>query len=209
MPGDPHEAKILLERLSDSKQRNELRARFLFASGDKDKLKNHLASGKEFNEDVSALLMAISGLSEEALELHNELRARGMSDAKGAVIRARVAFGDGDLGLALSELQKAVADLTLDDQAFYFVGHDLLAVVVKANGQLNEAIRVLERATARRENAAFNNSGLFWLMCQRQLARLYREADREFDATLIEDELRELLGLADGTFPLLASLEDV
>ena len=205
--GRLNEAENLLERLSDSKKRHELRARFLFASGDKGELKNYLASDTAFNEQVSALLMAISGLPEEAMELHNELRNRGMSDARGAVIRARIAFGNGVVATAESELRGAVTELTLADQAFYFVGHDLLAAVLKTNGQLTEAIHVLERTTPGRDDAAFNDSALYWMMCQGQLARLYREADREHDATLIEDELRDLLSLADNDFPLLLSLD--
>ena len=207
--GRLNEAENLLERLSDPKRRHELRARFLFASGDKGELKNYLTANSAFSEQVSALLMAISGLQEEAMELHNGLRDRGMSDSRGAVIRARIAFDNGVIDAAESELQGAVADLTPDDQAFYFVGHDLLAAVLKTNGKLSEAIHVLERTTATRDDAAFNNSGLYWLMCQRQLARLYRDADREHDATLIENELRELLLLADNDFPLLSSLDDV
>jgi len=202
------EAENLLDRLSDSKKRHELRARFLFASGAKGELKNYLASDTAFDEQVSALLMAISGLPEEAMELHNELQNRGMSDARGAVIRARVAFGNGVVATAESELQGAVTEVTLEDQAFYFVGHDLLAAVLKSNGQLAEAIRVLERTTPGRDDAAFNESALYWMMCQGQLAQLYREADRENDATLIEDELRELLLLADNDFPLLLKLGD-
>jgi tetratricopeptide (TPR) repeat protein len=204
--GRLNEAENLLERLSDSKKRHELRARFLFASGEKGELKNYLASDTAFDEQVSALLMAISGLPEEAMELHDELRNRGMSDARGAVIRARVAFGNGVVATAESELQGAVTELTLEDQAFYFVGHDLLAAVLKSNGQLAEAIHVLERTTQSRDDAAFNESALYWMMCQGQLARLYREADRENDAILIEDELRELLLLADNDFPLLLRL---
>jgi hypothetical protein len=210
MMGRTNEAGALLEKLSDPGKRHQLRARFLFASGDKGKLKNHFESDTEFNNGpVNALLMAISGLSEEAMELHNDLRTRGMSNAKGAVIRARVAFGNGGLAAARSELQTAVADLTLDDQAFFFVGHDLLAAVLKSDDQLADAIRVLERTTLKRGDAVFNNAGLYWLMCQRQLARLYREAGREDDATLIEKELREMLVLADNDFPLRSSLDDV
>jgi hypothetical protein len=210
MLGRTDEASVLLEKLSDPAKRHELRAGFLFASGDKGKLKSHFESGTEFNNgQVSALLMAISGLPDEAMELHNVLRARGMSNTKGAVIRARVAFGNGGLAAARSELEAAVADLTLDDQAFFFVGHDLLAAVLKSDDQLADAIRVLERTTLKRGDAAFNNAGLYWLMCQRQLAGLYREAGREADASLIEKKLRKLLILADNDFPLRSGLGDV
>lgn len=197
----------LLERLSDSETRNELRARLLFASGNRDKLRNHLASGNNFKDEVTALLMAISGLPEQALALQNDLQSRGMSDARGAIVRAKVAFDSGDLIAAKSELQRAVAELTVEDHAFFFVGYDLLAAILQAEGQLTDAVRMLERMEPIRIEAAVNNAGLYWLMCQQHLARLYREIDQHSDATLVENELRELLLLADNNFPLRASLQ--
>lgn len=205
--GRVNDAEDLLERLSDSETRNELRARLLFASGNRDKLRNHLASGNNFKDEVTALLMAISGLPEQALALQNDLQSRGMSDARGAIVRAKVAFDSGDLIAAKSELQRAVAELTVEDHAFFFVGYDLLAAILQAEGQLTDAVRMLERMEPIRIEAAVNNAGLYWLMCQQHLARLYREIDQHSDATLVENELRELLLLADNNFPLRASLQ--
>jgi len=202
------EAQLLLETLSDLGKRQELQATLLFALGDMGKLKNHFTSDRNFHEQASALLMAFSGLPEKAMKLHDDLQAEGMSHAKSAVVRASVAFGNGDLATARSELQGAVLELTLDDQAFYFVGHEVLARVNQADGRLSEAIRILERTTPTRNDAAFNNSGLYWLMCQRQLARFYRDAGRKLEAAIVEKELRKYLLLADNDFPLLASLND-
>jgi tetratricopeptide (TPR) repeat protein len=202
------EAQLLLETLSDPGKRQELQATLLFASGDMGKLKDHFASDRKFYEQANALLMVFSGLPEKARKMHDDLQAQGMSHARSAVIRASVAFGNGDLAAARSELQGAVLDLTLDDQAFYFVGHEVLARTNQADGRLSEAIRILERTTPTRNDAAFNNSGLYWLMCQRQLAQFYRDAGRELEAALVEKDLRKYLLLADNDFPLLSSLDD-
>jgi hypothetical protein len=84
----------------------------------------------------------------------------------------------------------------------------MLSAVLRSEGNLEEAIGVLEKTMPQREVAAFNKSGLFWLMCQRQLASQYREAGRESDAVGLENELRAVLMLSDESFPLLRSLND-
>jgi hypothetical protein len=204
--GRINEAKKLLELLPDAGQRYELQAGIRFATGDKEGLRVHLGSGKVFKEQVTVLFMSMSGFSDEAMALHSNYE--GMSAAQGAVIRASVAIQHGRLNTARPELERAVAELSPEDQAFYFVGPDMLSGVLKAEGNLVEAISVLERTAPHRNDAAYNNAGLFWLMCQRQLAHLYREAGREYDAIQIEKELRELLILADDDFPLLRSLNE-
>jgi hypothetical protein len=202
------EAERLLEKLADSSIRQALRANLLFASGNKTGLETHLASYTDLNDPLSALLMASSGMSVNATNLESDLRALGISEPKSTVIRASIAFSEGDLNTAESELQLIINDLSADDQAFFFMGLETLSHINKARGKLGDAIRVLEMTTVTRKDAALNGAGLYWLMCQRQLAKFYREAGREFDANAVENELHELLQLADHDFPLLESLGD-
>ena len=174
----------------------------MFAAGDKQALKQHLASGGGYKEPFTALLLAMSGLTDQAAAVHAE-----QSNSRSAVVRAITAMGNGRPDLAKTQLQSVVADLAAEDGAYYFVGPDMLASLLKAEGNLPGAVMALETTSPRRVEAAYNNSALFWLMCQRQLARLYRAAGREPEASRIEDDLRELMIFADDDFPLAQSLQ--
>ena len=203
------DAANLMERISVAEKRHELQAAILFASGDREQLRDYLASDTRISDRSRALYMATSGLPDEAMKLQSDLQPGAMSTAAAAGVRARGAFSGGDVNSARSELQGAVDDLALEDRAYYFVGLDTFAATLEAGGQLNAAIRVLERTTPTRNDAILNDSGLYWLMCQRQLIRYYRDSDREHEANFLENEIRGLLDQADEDFPLLVTLEQV
>jgi hypothetical protein len=201
------EAADLINLVSDPGLRREMRAAFLFTSGDMEGLRKYLASDADLGTNTSALLMTMVGLPDEAMLLLEELQSEGMNQASAAVIRARVALDSGDSDAVKVELHGAVEDLSLEDREFFFVGLETLAEVLNSSGQLVDAIRVLERTSPTRNDAVFNETGIYWLMCQRQLARLYRSAGRNYDAAAIEGELLKLLALADQDFFLRTSLD--
>ena len=126
--------------------------------------------------------------------------------SQGEVVRAIVALGAGEAETAKAGLSGVVDQLTASDEAFYFVGPDMLANILKGEGNVVGALSMLETTAPRRIEAAYNNSSLFWMMCQRALANLYREAGRESEALRIENDLRNLLIYADEEFPLAKSL---
>lgn len=202
------QARELLVRLDDPAERHEFGAAVMFASGNKKGLKEHLASGGNYEEQFTALLLSMAGFPEQAQALYEKLEGAGMRHRQSIVVRAIVALGAGQPGIAKQELQSVVDSLTADDQAYYFVGPDMLANIIKGEGNLVGALSVLETTAPRRIESAYNSSGLFWMMCQRQLARLYREAGRNTEANRIEKELRKLLRLSDEDFPLAQSLKD-
>ena len=148
----------------------------------------------------------MAGYPDKALALQESLEADGSNQRQGTVVRAILAMGAGEPATAKEKLFGVVDDLTAQDGAYYFVGPDMLANILKGEGDLVGALSMLETTAPRRIEAAYNNSSLFWMMCQRQLANLYREAGRESEATRIENDLRELLMLADDDFPLAMSL---
>ena len=206
--GQVGQAEDLLRLLQDPQQRYELQAMVLFASGRKVELKNHLSDGKDFTEGTTALLMSMAGLTDRAIEMHDRLRSGGMPDDQSAVIRASLALGSGDVGTARRQLQTALADLTPADGGFFFVGPDMDAMALKKQGKISAAVSTLQRTAPYGSDSIYNNAGIFWLMCQRNLANLYRDAGREYDAAQIETQLGELLQLADEDFPLLLSLKE-
>ena len=79
----------------------------------------------------------------------------------------------------------------------------MLAMTLARGGELPGAIEVLERTSSLRSGATFSGTGLFWIKCQIQLAKMYDEIGREYDARSIREELQSLLSMADPDCPLL------
>ena len=173
------DATALVANLPDGDLRNRLNLYVSFAGGDKSRARQVLEAGN---------------------------RIEGSSAARSNVLLAMTAMQLGDVAEAKARLEDATSELVVEDQGYYFIALDMLSAVFKIEGNLTEAINVLERTMPQREFASYNRSGVFWLLCQRQLATLYRETGREADAAHLENELRDRLVLADDAFPLVQSL---
>ena len=173
------DARELIAGLPDGNIRHALDAYILFAAGDKSRIREVLEAESSIGE---------------------------ASTAKKDLILAMVAMMDGNGAEAKSRLQSATGKLVVEDQKYYFVALDMLSGVLNFEGDLRGAVNILERTMTTSDAAAHNRSSLVWLMCQRNLAILYRESGRESDAVEIEDVLRDWLVLADETFPLALSL---
>lgn len=207
--GRVQDARELLQEVDDSRRRYELQTNILFALGDKDAMRQHLAGGDAFQDQTTPLFMAMAGMSDNATALGDALLASETGSGASNVIAAIGAVQGGDPEQARQLLDAAISELTVSDQGYYFVALDLLASLLKAEGKQAEAIRILERTEPQRENSAVNHAGLFWTMCQRQLAMLYRDVGRVEDAARIESMLRHQLKLSDEGFPLARSLDTV
>ena len=202
MLGRIGESRTIGEMMMDPGQQFEATASALFAAGDMSGLKLHLSDDRRTNSASTTLFLTITGL----ISADDASQVDHLNNQQRAVIQAMMDTQKGDVKAAVDLLQETVADLALEDRAYFFVGQDMLAKLLHKQGELTDAIRVLERTTANPAGAALNNSGLFWMICQRQLAKLYRAADREYEAMRIEDQLRQLLVAADEYFPLASEL---
>ena len=207
--GRVEEAADLLATVDDPQQRHEMKSSLLFAMGRVKELRTHLEYDSEFNNKITPLFMAIAGLFDEALEMEGNLNPSVSDSGRAKLIRALSLLRAGKENDAKALLQEALTKLDVSDQGFYFVAMDLLSGLLKSDEQLGEAINTLEVAGAQRKLALLNQSGLFWTMCQRQLANLYRDAGRTPDAVRVEDALRNQLSLADEKSQLAQSLEGV
>ena len=172
------DAKTLLVDLDESGTKRDSEARIAFAAGDMDRVRDVLKAS----------------------------RVEQSTSAQAEVFIAMAAMQAGNMAEAKSRFAHATSELVVGDSGYFFVALDMLASVLKAEGKLAEAIAVLEQTMPQRVAAAQNRSGLFWLMCQRNLARAYREIGRAEDADRVESELRDFLILSDATFPLSRSL---
>lgn len=205
--GRLHEADALFGLISDSARRHELHASSLYARQDAVALRQHLAAASTYREAVTALLLTDAGLYHDALALlQSNANSHGITDAQAGVIRARIALQQGNLAPAQAELRQATSMLTPNDRALYFVGPDMLAQTLEADGRLRAALSILEMTNFRRSQAGYHGAGMFWLMCQHHLAMLYRQVGRKAEAAEVESTLRQMLSLADEDHPLRQAL---
>jgi len=204
--GRIEDASQLVTGVEDRGRRRELQARIFFAAGDKAAMGQLLQEGGEFVDISTPLFMAMTGLFDEAIELNSRLESNDKRQARQDLILAMAAVANEDTTEAESRLKSAIDQFVESDQGYFFVALDMLSRMRHSEGRLGEAIGLLEETMAHRDVAAAHRSAFFWLMCQRQLAALYREAGREPDALKLENELRNRLTLADKTFPLGQSL---
>jgi len=157
------DAKTLLVDLDESGTKRDSEARIAFAAGDVNRVGDVLKAS----------------------------RVEQSTTAQAEVFIAMAAMQAGNMAEAKSRFTHATSELVVEDRGYFFVALDMLASLLKAEGKLAEAIDVLEQTMPQRAAAAQNRSGLFWLMCQRQLAKAYREVGRDNDADRVENELRE------------------
>jgi hypothetical protein len=200
------DARVVAATVTDAGRRAELEVNILFAMGDKEKMRGRLEQDADFGQDSTPLFMSMAGLTVAAIDLNAGLESGAARSRQAEVILAIAEMRAGRPERAKPLLQAASAELLVTDRSYYFVGLDILARIYQAEGKLAHAIKTLEGTLVRSSAAASNGSGLFWLMCQRQLAVFYRDAGRESDAARLENSLRDWLVLADTEFPLAQSL---
>jgi len=98
-----------------------------------------------------------------------------------------------------------------DSAAAYFMGSEILAEAWRTQGNLGNAVQVLEDAAEKELLLLADQSspltGALWVRVQGLLAQLYREMGRDEDAGKIEAELRSLLAYADADHPILRQLD--
>ena len=196
------DAMVIAEAVNDTDHRAELRATVLFAGGQKEAMRRELEQIDAFEHESTALLMAMAGLTDKALEGIATMGTAEEQRLRSLVIQGMAAMQAGDLAAARSRLNVAALTLDIEDQAFFFVALDLLSGLHLKDGDLGLAIEVLEGTMGKRKRAAAGGSGIFWLMCQWQLAKLYAEDQRNDDARRIDSERRHFMSIANESFPL-------
>ncbi len=200
------DARALTDKLQDSDLQLELQASIWFAVGDTSRMRELLSAGSNFTGSSTPLLMSIAGLSDRALEVEARVAAAEELTPRANVILAVAAMQAGGKTEAKRRFRTATNELGASDKGYYFVALDMYSRMLKSEGDLAGSVEVLENTMPQRDLAIRNGSAIFWLMCQRQLATLYRASGRDEDADKLEDALRDRLALADESFPLRKSL---
>jgi tetratricopeptide (TPR) repeat protein len=121
-----------------------------------------------------------------------------------ARIKGELAFAEGRLGDAIAALELAQVS---DKTAFQITLS--LAEAWEARGDDAKAVQLLEDASRYRiQSLAYRFAGGYkWLQVRARLAVLYRKIGRIRDADVIENELRQLLVVADDEHPIQRRLQ--
>ena len=199
-----------LRKISDPIFRHEKMSRVSFMREDPDALKQDLEASQEGAWErlpkIRLCLLTRAGLLSEAGRLLTQFEECCSDEPYVQILRGEVALARGQIGDAISQLENGTSH-DPDSLPHFFMGSESLARALAKKGDRARAIEVLERASARRRQAAFSQAGQYWVWIRYQLSRLYRESGRENEARAIEGELRKLLALADPDHPIRRALE--
>jgi tetratricopeptide (TPR) repeat protein len=196
------DAERVFEKFNGPDFRRQGMSRVALLRGDEATLR-HSLSRDILPSLTTSILHARAGLFKEAARLISQ--PRGTSPLPLFILRGELALARGRRGEALALLGNNVEQVgTLDwGRSAFLLGSESLAAMLRSNGDLPGAIRVLERTSSRR----ISSSEFLWSRNRFQLARLYREIGRVRDAEGIEDELLSVLAMADSDHPIVLEIK--
>lgn len=156
------------------------------------------------------ILLARSGLTDQAGRVVAANKESGSPLLSGTLQAARgeLAMARGHTGEAIHQLRESQKRTRVFGRAAFLLGTQTLATALARQGDLEGAIRALERGSTHKKQVAFHwvSTGVLWERNQLLLARLYRQAGRAADAQRIEADLLNLLALADADHPIVVEL---
>ena len=188
-----------------------------YARDDQFELKRQLTNATPIDPsdrpDLAIPLLVRVGAISEAQRLLSSLEAPSNTYyPQGALRSATLRSFEGELSLARGDSGKAIRllqdSLSSKESAYTFMwGSEDLARAWELNGNLSQAIRVLENVSKDRNRIAMNLGAFIWVHLEGHLAQLYRKSGRDEDADRTDAELRRLLTYADPDDPLLVRLK--
>lgn len=213
----------------DRRSRHLSLARIAYNETDHEAMKNHLkqyleapkVSGGSSPQDYilhrepdepffTAIMLVRSGFFAESEKILLEVERRVTSHIVRpdlAPFSVRIEMARGVLKLSQGNTAEGIAmlesTLPLLQERNYINASEILAEAYSLQGDLVEAIQLLEKASRK----TFVLSPPLWLRNQAQLVQLYREMGRDEDGRKIENELRKRLALADPDHPILRQLD--
>ena len=123
-------------------------------------------------------------------------------------VRGELAFQQGRIPDAIRLLTRFSADSNTDQLFEQLPAAQTLARAHVAQGTPEQAIAVLEKATAAPRLCSDFDRGAFWPYARFDLLKLYRRQGRHREADALHRELANLMQLADQNHPLLAGLRE-
>jgi predicted Zn-dependent protease len=174
-----------------------------------EQLSRTLAANSYIADPNLVFYLARSGLVDQAERILAELRSGTLVPGFLEAARGELAMARGRTAEAIHLLRKSQEQPRLMGRVAFWLGLETLASALARRGDLESAIRALEKGSQSKRLAVFHwgSNGAFWERNQLLLARLYRKAGRAPDAQRIEAELLKLLAVADPDHPLLLELQ--
>jgi tetratricopeptide (TPR) repeat protein len=202
--------------ISDPVVRNDMLAQIDFIRGDSIGLRNHLQFPGERKMFSHGSLETTYNLRLRAGILSDSESCREGSHWKGPYFvdeeahrcRGEIALARGNRAVGIRELEEAWK--LAGDRYYvpsYSLGREELAAVLAKQGDVPQAIRILERNPERFYAVISGTTGAYWLIDRWELAKLYRRVGRQQDARAVEAELSKLLALADSNHPIVRELQ--
>ncbi|HEY6930135.1 MAG TPA: hypothetical protein VJA66_10700 [Thermoanaerobaculia bacterium] len=202
--------------ISDPVVRNDMLAQVDFIRGDRLALKYHLQfpgeqkmfSHGSLETTYNLRLRAGILLDSESCREGSHWKGPYFTDEEAHRCRGAIALARGNRVVGIRELEEAWK--LAGDRYYvpsYSLGKEELAAVLAKQGDVPEAIRILERNPERFYAVISGTTGAYWLIDRWELAKLYRRVGRQQDARVVEAELSKLLALADSDHPILQELK--
>jgi tetratricopeptide (TPR) repeat protein len=198
-----------------STDREQLLAFIAFVRGDWEDVKKHLGRTRRIDpRSTAAVLMARAGYFARVEE---SLRAPGIppSAINPVILRGELALARGDTAQAVRLFEDVLSRRpTPFGGGIIFFCYESLAKIYRKQGRLDDALHLLQQASARKPRTYSNplgSSGTFawnWMRTELQLADVYREMGRVSEAEKVEAKLSNLLTYADPDHPMLRELRE-
>lgn len=206
-------AESAFQTIPGRAQRAYLMAALSYARGDRPAMRRQMEEYVSLTRSSAAIalpthLMIRAGLFSAAEKQLAKRVKEPFSTHHVPALLGQLAMARGRRGEALRLLQQGRQLLQQTGSPNYFFSAMTLAQALEQQGQLQQALEVLELAS-KQQTRTFQiprPAGAFWLLAEMELARMHRRRGNIHDAKRVEGRLLKLLSYADAHHPMMEEI---
>jgi tetratricopeptide (TPR) repeat protein len=209
--GQTHRAEEIAQRITDTNIRRASTIVALDARQDRERLRQVLLTlepegSKNDWFAVTGSAFVAAGLLHQT---HERLRRSGSENPLILMIESKLALAEGRYKDAVTAGKRYLSRTPTVGELYQLQTAETVASALHQLGNSTDAITLLERYTARREESltGLAQRGDNWIEGRLQLAGLYRDAGRLSEAVRVEAEVTRMLAVADSDHPLVLELK--